>query len=190
VGTFAQRGLAASQLNHCGTPVPITRDAAIPQPLFTLATVLGYCHCGCSPRAPCSSLAWLSVCRCMARCCLRPRGVGGHLSLACLPHGLRSVGRDRHYPKIHTTSRGYVSDSELHSSPRHTCFPAAQLTLSALHYRALDQSLPGRASGIFPLSLSTYDHCQVNPTGSPSFSEEGVPPAKPGLSPNRQTFES
>jgi hypothetical protein len=30
VGTFAQRGLAASQLGHCGAPVPITRDAAIP----------------------------------------------------------------------------------------------------------------------------------------------------------------
>ena len=29
-----------------------------------------------SPRAPCSSLAWLFACRCMARCCLRPRGAG------------------------------------------------------------------------------------------------------------------
>ena len=32
MGTFAQRGLAASLLDHCGTPVPITRDAAIPPP--------------------------------------------------------------------------------------------------------------------------------------------------------------
>jgi hypothetical protein len=36
VGTFAQRGLAASQLGHCSTPVPITRDAAIPRPLFSI----------------------------------------------------------------------------------------------------------------------------------------------------------
>ena len=32
MGTFAQRGLAASSLDHCGTPVPITCDAAIPPP--------------------------------------------------------------------------------------------------------------------------------------------------------------
>ena len=32
--TVAQRGLAASSLDHCGTPVPITRDAAIPPPSF------------------------------------------------------------------------------------------------------------------------------------------------------------
>ncbi len=32
-----------------------------------------------SPRAPGSSLAWLLVCRCTARCCLRPRGVGSAL---------------------------------------------------------------------------------------------------------------
>jgi len=31
---------------------------------------------GDSPRAPCSSLAWLLACRCPTRCCLRPRGVG------------------------------------------------------------------------------------------------------------------
>ena len=34
MGTFAQRGLAASSLGHCGTPVPITRDVAIPTPSF------------------------------------------------------------------------------------------------------------------------------------------------------------
>jgi len=31
------------------------------------------------PRAPCSSLAWLLACRCVARCRLRPRGVGSVL---------------------------------------------------------------------------------------------------------------
>jgi len=51
VGTFAQRGLAASSLDHCGTPVPITRDAAIPYPLFTLGRVLGYYPRGCFPKS-------------------------------------------------------------------------------------------------------------------------------------------
>jgi len=32
VGTFARRGLAASLLDRCGSPVPITRDAAISSP--------------------------------------------------------------------------------------------------------------------------------------------------------------
>jgi hypothetical protein len=51
VGTFAQRGLAASSLGHCGTPVPITRDAAISRPLSTLLVVLGYFHCGRFPKS-------------------------------------------------------------------------------------------------------------------------------------------
>ena len=42
MGTFAQRSLLASTLGLCGSPVPITRDAAFPEPLFTLAQVLGH----------------------------------------------------------------------------------------------------------------------------------------------------
>ena len=34
MGTFARRWLAASSLDHCGTPVPITGDAAFPRSLF------------------------------------------------------------------------------------------------------------------------------------------------------------
>ncbi len=42
MGTFAQRGLAASSLRPCGSPVPITRDAAFSCPLFILDKILGY----------------------------------------------------------------------------------------------------------------------------------------------------
>ena len=72
-----------------------------------------------SPRAL-SSLAWLLLCRCTARCCLRPRGAAAsHLSLSRSPHGLLPRGGDRPGPKLNG-SRGYVSDSELHPSPRRT----------------------------------------------------------------------
>ena len=50
VGTFAQRGLVASSLSLCSSPVPITRDAAVPRPLFTLSVVLGYFRCGPFPQ--------------------------------------------------------------------------------------------------------------------------------------------
>ena len=85
MGTFAQRGLAASSLCPCGSPVPITRDAAISCPLFTLGRILGGLLCGYSPQELwVSSLAWLLACRCMARCCLRPRGVGSVLIYTAL----------------------------------------------------------------------------------------------------------
>jgi len=42
-----------------------------------------------------------------------------HSSLSRSPHGLRPTGEDRHNPKI-VGSRGYVSDSGLHPSPRRT----------------------------------------------------------------------
>jgi hypothetical protein len=75
VGTFALRGLAASSLRPCGSPVPITRDAAFSCPLFTLNRILGGLR-GYPPQELwVSSLAWLLACRCVARCCLRPRGV-------------------------------------------------------------------------------------------------------------------
>ena len=54
-----------------------------------------------SPRAPCSSLAWLLACRWAARCCLRPRGVGFALvfnALAAWPAPtLRGSARSQNY---------------------------------------------------------------------------------------------
>ncbi len=62
------------------------------------------------PKGPCSSLAWLLTCRCITRCCLRPRGSGWHSSIACRPYSLRPDRQDRPTPKIHL-SRGCGSDS-------------------------------------------------------------------------------
>jgi hypothetical protein len=45
VGTFAQQALPRLIANHCGVPIPITRDAAIWASLFTLMPILGYLHC-------------------------------------------------------------------------------------------------------------------------------------------------
>ena len=67
-----------------------------------------------------------------------------HSSLACPPHGLRPVRWDRHGPKI-MSSRSFVSDSGLHPSPRHTRLSSVSLARHALHYRAVDYTLPGQA---------------------------------------------
>ena len=97
--TFALRSLVASSLGHCGTPVPITCDAALPHPLFTLGTVLGHGAVD-YPRALVPSLAWLLACLCATRCCLGPRGAGLHSSITRSPLGLRLDGKDRLVPKI------------------------------------------------------------------------------------------
>ena len=78
VGTFTQRGLAASSLGHCGSPVPITRDVAIPPPSFHIGRGTRGITREDSPRAW-SSLAWLLAGLRVARCCLGPRGVGNAL---------------------------------------------------------------------------------------------------------------
>ena len=50
---------------------------------------------------------------------LDPGVSASHSSLTRSPHGLRPYGEDRHNPKL-VGSRGYVSDSGLHPSPRRT----------------------------------------------------------------------
>jgi hypothetical protein len=119
VGTFAQRGLTASSLGHCASPVPITRDEAISHPLSTLGKILGYFHCGRFPKSSLIVARLVTACRCAARCRLRPQGVGFALVSNVLTAWPRPAGEDRHNPKI-VGSRGYVSDSGLHPSPRRT----------------------------------------------------------------------
>lgn len=65
MGIFAQRELTASQLDHCGSPIPITCDAAIPHPLFILDEVLGYFHCGLFPKG---SLLVACLFTCLSLC--------------------------------------------------------------------------------------------------------------------------
>ena len=120
MGTFAQRGLAASSLGHCGSPVPITRDAAIPRPLFTLGKILGVFYAVLHPKSSGirRSPGYLpAVARLDA--VLDPGVSALHSSLSRSPLGLLLFEADRHSPKIQY-SRGYVSDSGLHPSPRHT----------------------------------------------------------------------
>ena len=62
MGTFAQRALVASSLGLCGTPVPITRDVALPNPLFTLGTVLRGLLAGWIPQEPRVLVARLVTC--------------------------------------------------------------------------------------------------------------------------------
>ena len=114
MGTFAQRGLAASSLGHCGTPVPITCDAAIPTPSFHIGRGTRGTTGTLLPKSLGTSLAWLLACLRVARCCLGPPVTRS--SIARVPHGLRLHGKDRHHTKM-KGSRGYVSDSGLHAWP-------------------------------------------------------------------------
>ena len=91
-----------------------------------------------SPRAPCSSLAWLLACRCMARCCLGPRGGRVPSSLMDIPLLPAPNLKGSAYPEMRV-SRGYVSDSGLHPSPRRTrYFSFLSLRIQSFHYRAVD----------------------------------------------------
>ena len=94
---------------------------------------------------------------------LGPGVSASHSSFARSPHGLRPTGGDRHGPKING-SRGYVSDSGLHPSPRRTrlsSFPAFAFG----HYTTerLTKPYSGGPVRIRAPSLSAGNHCQVAP---------------------------
>ena len=94
---------------------------------------------------------------------LDPGGSASHSSLSCPPPGLRLNGEDRHTPKL-AGSRGYVSDSGLHPSPRCSrlsSFPACAFS------RYSTEWLTGPYSGglvRLSASLSAGNHCQVTPS--------------------------
>ena len=94
---------------------------------------------------------------------LDPGGSASRSSFARSPHGLRPNGEDRHAPKI-IGSRGYVSDSGLHPSPRCSCL-SGPLALAAGHYTTerLTKPYSGGPMRIRAPSLSTGNHCQVTP---------------------------
>jgi len=86
-------------------------------------------------------------------------------SLPRSPHGLRPNGEDRHNPKLNG-SRGYVSDSGLHPSPRRTrlsSFPAFAFS----HYtteRLTNLTQEGLyAYGAFPLDRQPLPGCPTIP---------------------------
>jgi hypothetical protein len=161
VRTFARRALPRFKAIRCGVPVPITRDAALWTPLFTLAAILGFCFAPL-PKSPCSSLAWLSANRCAARCCLRPRGDSSRSSLSRFLFRLRPQRWDRLSPKM-------MEFSGLWFRFRASTLHLAALVslpfrlLSSCHYTS--ERLTGPYSGEFPVSgsLTVCTHCQVNP---------------------------
>jgi hypothetical protein len=75
-------------------------------------------------------------------------------SLSRPPHGLRLNGEDRHYPKMNG-SRGYVSDSGLHPSPRRT-----RLTLPQDH--ALGRYASERLTRPYSGGLVRPSHSPLN----------------------------
>ena len=147
VETLAQRGLAASSLNHCGHTGlhpshrrHLTASFYVAGHTRLLSLRSRMLHQG--PLGDFPMLAWLLHRRCQARCCLRPRGVGWHSSCAHLPFCLRLLSGDRHIPKIQN-SRGYGSDSG------HTPFTSLDSHVDPMcgstRYRAVDWALLGRA---------------------------------------------
>ena len=86
-----------------------------------------------------------------------------HSSLSLSPHSLRPIGEDRHGPNI-LGSRGYVSDSGLHPSPRCTrLFVLAVSTAGHYTTKRLTKPYSGGPVRFRAPSVSTGNHCQVTP---------------------------
>ena len=81
-------------------------------------------------------------------------------SLSHSPHGLRLFREDRHVPNIQR-SRGYVSDSGLHPSPR--CSRLSSFPACAFSHYATGQltNFTQEGLGVDHPSLSASNHCQV-----------------------------
>ena len=103
--TFALRSLLASSLCLCGLPVPITRDAAISHPPFTLGSILRYFHCGCFPKGFCfRRLPGCSSAVVQLDAVCDPGASASHSSLSRSPHGLLPARGYRHFPNLHCLS--------------------------------------------------------------------------------------
>ena len=99
MGTFAQRGLVASSLCLCGSPVPITRDAALSYPLFTLGKILGYLQMIPQELLVRRSPGYLPAVG-QLDAVFDPGGLAPCSSVSHSPRGLRHIGKDRHAPKL------------------------------------------------------------------------------------------
>ncbi len=78
---------------------------------------------------------------------LDPGAAASHLSLSRSPHGLLPKGGDRPSPKLNG-SRGYLSDSELHPSPRRTRY------FSFLPFGFLSHFTTGPLTRLYPGRLT------------------------------------
>ena len=97
-----------------------------------------------------------------------------HSSVTCFPFRLRPKTRDRLTPNLQV-SRGYVSDSGLHPSPRCTRL-SDPVALAPGHYTTERLTKPYSRGPvrIRAPSLSTGNHCQV----APSFQVPGLHPIR------------
>ena len=166
MGTFARRGLVASQLGHCGSPVPITRDAAIPPASFYIAWGTRVLPLRTIPRELLvrRSPGYLPV---VGRldAVLDPGVAALRSSVSRSPHGLLPCEEDRPGPKLRS-SRGYVSDSGLHPSPRRSRYSSFLWPLgrfSRFTTGRLTRPYPGRLTCFLQSSSSIGNHCQVAP---------------------------
>ncbi len=89
MGTFAQRELDASLLDRCGSPVPITRDAAISPPSVYLGRGTRVLALRFSPRALARRLPGYLPIVVHLDAVLDPGVVIEHSSLLCASLGLR-----------------------------------------------------------------------------------------------------
>ena len=117
MGTFAQRGLAASSLCPCGSPVPITRDAAFSCPLFILDKILGSLRMIPQELLVRRSPGYLPAVV-QLDAVLDPGGLALCSSVSHSPRGLRPFEKDRHAPKIRLFSGLCVRFRATFPSPR------------------------------------------------------------------------
>ena len=137
MGTFAQRGLAASSLCPCGLPVPITRDAAISCPLFILDKILGYLRMTSREllvrRSPGYLFAVVQL-----DAVFDPGGLALCSSLSHSPLGLRHIGKDRHTPKMKLFSGLCVRFRATPFTSLLSFIPLSGSRLQSLNYWAAD----------------------------------------------------
>lgn len=160
---FAQRGLVASSLGHCGTPSLITCNATMDRSLYYIERPTRVLTSRSLPQEPCTLLARLIIHRCSARCSLRPRGVGFVLVIIALAVWPAPRQKGSAPPKIYF-SRSYVSDSEHTPFTSPNSFPfllRPRGQIQSFHYWAVDYSLPREAYPVWLDSSSIGNHCRV-----------------------------
>jgi hypothetical protein len=95
---------------------------------------------------------------------LDPGVSASYSSVSHSPPGLRPIRGDRHFPKIHP-SRGYVSDSGLHPSPR--CPRASPCSICALGFHTTERLTRPYSGGLLRLSRTPLDRQPL--PGCPDF---------------------
>ena len=160
MGTFAQRGLAASSLCPCGPPVPITRDAAFSCPLFTLDKILGCLPCHCFPKG---SLFVARLVTCLPLCCSMPSTTpGGRLcARLCRTHRLACAQKERIGTLPSSVFLGAMCQIQGYTLHLATLAYFFRLTPSVVPLLSGRLTLLRRAYGFDPFSLSAGNHCQV-----------------------------